>query len=264
MPELPEVEVFRKEVAEDAVGEIISSVSVGIPKMIKFITPSALTKALQNQKITATSRFGKNLLLKTNNGLFLRLHFGMTGYLQYEKDDLPLPQYTCIALHFKSGKRLIFVDPRKFGAVQYIDNLDDFLVKAHIGPDVETLTQKEFASLLKDRKRPIKITLMDQSLMSGLGNLYTDEILFQARIHPETAAESLSSKELTTLYKKIRSVIKEAIKDHAEREQMPVRYLINHRKQGETCPQCKRGKIHMKTIGGRSTYFCDFCQKEPN
>ena len=257
MPELPDVEIFRREVAEDTVGEVITSISVGIPGMIKFISPLELTHALKNQKIAATRRHGKNLFLKTKGGAFLRLHFGMTGYLELEKDQGDLHRHTCLALHFKSGRRLTFIDPRKFGSVEFIDNFDDFLNKAHIGPDAETLNAGEFENLLHKRKAQIKPVLMDQSLMSGLGNVYTDELLFQAGIHPETKTDELNRKDILNLFKKMKSVIKEAIKDHANRKEMPKKFLIHSRHPGCPCPLCKRGIIRMKTIGGRSTYFCE-------
>lgn len=257
MPELPDVEIFRREVAEDTVGEVITSVTVGIPGMIKFISPHDLSYALKNQKIGATRRHGKNLFLKTKGGAFLRLHFGMTGYLELEKDQGDLHRHTSIALHFKSGRRLTFIDPRKFGSVEFIDNFDDFLNKAHIGPDVETLKARDFEALLHQRRGQIKPALMDQSLMSGLGNVYTDELLFQAGIHPEIKIDDLNHKDILLLFKKMKSVIKEAIKDHANRKEMPKNFLIHSRHQGSPCPLCKRGVIRMKSIGGRSTYFCE-------
>jgi len=257
MPELPDVEVFRREVAEDTVGEVISSVSIGIPGMIKFISPSDLSASLKKQKIAGTRRHGKNLFLKTKSGPFLRIHFGMTGYLEYEDDDQELHKHTCLALHFKSGKRLSFIDPRKFGAVEFIDNFNDFLHKAHIGPDVETLSAAKFEELVTSRRGQIKPVLMDQSLMSGLGNVYTDELLFQAGIHPEVKVDKLNHKSILVIYKKMKAVIKEAIKDHALRDKLPKKFLIHSRHSGSPCPLCRKGKIKMKTIGGRSTYFCD-------
>lgn len=262
MPELPDVEVFRKEVAEDTIGEVISSISVGTPKMLKFITPSKLTLKLANKKITATKRHGKNLFIKTKDGSFVRLHFGMTGYLEFGYENDKLPKHTALCLHFKSGKRLLFIDPRKFGAIEYIDNFSDFLNKAHIGPDIETLNLKEFEKLLLKRHGQLKPALMDQSLMSGLGNVYTDEMLFQAKIHPEIAIGKLSHKDMALMFKKMKVIIKEAIKDHAERALMPDKYLIHRRHKGDKCLQCHKGIIQMKTVGGRSTYFCDFCQRQ--
>lgn len=261
MPELPDVEVYRKEVAEDAVGEVITSVSVGTPKMLKFISPARLALKLTNKKITATKRHGKNLFLKTKDGSFLRLHFGMTGYLEYEYEKDSLPKHTALCLHFKSGKRLLFIDPRKFGAMEYIDNFADFLNKAHIGPDIETLTLKEFEKLLHERHGQLKPALMDQTLMSGLGNVYTDEMLYQAKIHPEISIDRLNHKDIALMFKKMKTIIKEAIKDHAERSLMPGKYLIHRRHKGEKCLQCHKGTIQMKTVGGRSTYFCDWCQR---
>lgn len=264
MPELPDVEVFRKEVAEDTIGEVITSITVGTPKMIKFIGLRELGTSLTRQKIIGTKRHGKNLFLKFKNDHYLRLHFGMTGYITIEDDNGDLPRHTCLALHFKSGKRLVFVDPRKFGAVEYIDQFSDFLNQAHIGPDVETLGLQEFSNLLRNKRSQIKPLLMDQSLMSGLGNVYTDEVLFQAKVHPETHIDKLDHKIISAIYRKIKSVIREAIKDHAERDEMPARFLIHHRHAGDKCPQCRKGHIEMKAVGGRSTYFCNYCQKLPS
>jgi formamidopyrimidine-DNA glycosylase len=262
MPELPDVEVFRKEVAEDAINEVIASITVGTPKMLKYISPQKLAMKLHGKKITATKRHGKNLFLKTKDGSFLRIHFGMTGSLEYEDESDKLPKHTSLCLHFKSGKRLLFVDPRKFGAVEYIDNFNDFLNKAHIGPDIESLSLKDFEKLLSLRHGQLKPALMDQSLMSGLGNVYTDEMLYQAKIHPEIHIDKLEHKDIALMYKKMKSVIKEAIKDHAEWSLMPDKYLIHRRHRGEKCLQCRQGTIQMKTVGGRSTYFCNWCQRE--
>lgn len=261
MPELPDVEIFRREVAEDAVGDVITSISINAPKMIRFITPKDFLISLTGQKITATKRHGKNLFLKTKTGAFLRIHFGMTGYLEYQEDSGKLPSHTCLCLHLSSGSRLVYIDARKFGAIEFIDNFDDFLHKAHIGPDIETLKATEFENLIRKRHGQLKPVLMDQSLMSGLGNVYTDEVLFQAKIHPETLVDELKSKDIHVIYKKMKAIIKEAIKDNGVRDKMPVKFLIQHRHKGERCPQCRKGVIEMKTVGGRSTYFCAFCQK---
>jgi formamidopyrimidine-DNA glycosylase len=261
MPEMPDVEVFKKNVADKAVKEEVRSVTVVCTKVVKDLSGRELDRKLKGLKILSSFRYGKKLFLELEHNRYLGFQFGMTGSLSIDLETTELPVYTCFSLHFKSGRRLLYLSKRKLGSVEYIEDIERYLDQKHMGPDIEDLNFKQFHEILKDHHGHVKSALMNQKLLAGLGNIYTDEALFQAGINPQQNLTELAEENYRILFKKIQTIIKEAIKDQADPERMPAEFLIHHRRQGDRCPLCKKGSINKIQLGGRSTYFCDKHQK---
>ncbi len=259
MPELPDVEIFREE-AEKAKNSGMESFEIYDKEFIG-ISKNEFSKKLKGEKFKKATRRGKYLFLSTSKEKAVVMHFGMTGDLKYLKESEDAPEYAKYSFGFKNKHKLHYISKRKLGHVEFTDNLRDFIEDKELGPDVLEINEKEFVSLLKDKKSMIKTTLMDQSTISGIGNLYADEILFQCKIHPKQKITDLSDSDFKSLYKNIRKVLEKAIEKEADPSKLPKSYLLQNRKEGYDCPKCK-GKIKKIKISGRSGYYCPSCQKK--
>lgn len=259
MPELPDVEVYRRYAARLARGKKISSVSVYDPRIIRGSGLQALENRLRGRSIARLGRHGKNLFLWLDRGGGLAMHFGMTGRLKHERDRGPLPPHTRFLLRFRSGDRLDYVNQRGFGSVAFTAGEKELVRDRRLGPDALEIPAGEFAKRLDGRRGAVKAALMDQSLVAGIGNVYSDEILFQARIHPKTPCAELSADRLKGLYRAMRRVLKESIRAGADRERMPSSFLTPRRRAGAPCPRCG-GPIQALPMGGRTGCFCPRCQ----
>ena len=186
----------------------------------------------------------------------------MTGDLVH-LDELKgkLPSYTCAIFYFTNGEAMAYTDRRRLGRIGFAKDLED-LVKIHdLGPDALHVKPEEFESILKNKKGKVKPTLMDQSLIAGLGNVYTDEVLFQAKIHPESSLKNFEAKHFIALHKNISPVVVQALKVNGERSEFPKsKFLMSHRVDGGNCPR-DNNTLTVKTVGGRTTYFCEKCQE---
>ena len=266
MPELPDVENFKRYLDRTARDKKIAHAEVRAGRMLQRISGPALARALTGRKITCSRRHGKHLFAGLDNGRWLALHFGMTGYFDYFKKPEDDPAHDRLRLDFSKGGHLAFVNQRKFGKLHLIDAPDDFIAEEKLGPDAldRALTAKKFRELLAGRHGEIKAALMDQSLIAGIGNVYSDEILLQARLHPKTHVEDLDSKQIGNLYRVMRRVLKTAISKGAGSERLferaPPSYLLRHREAGAKCPRCG-GKVRIMKAAGRTAYFCPRCQK---
>ena len=149
------------------------------------------------------------------------------------------------------------------GKVDLIDDIGEYIKKKKLGIDPleDKLNLKDFYKLFNNRSGSIKSALMNQNILAGIGNIYSDEILFQAGIHPAANIKKLKESDLKNIYHKMNSVLKKAISVNAEPDELPKTYLVENRKNGEDCPKCN-GKIKKQTIGGRSSYFCTKHQKK--
>jgi formamidopyrimidine-DNA glycosylase len=272
MPELPEVETYRRFLDELAVGQTIVALQVNDAKVL--VTPEdQLRPALLGRTITGTSRLGKNCFLELDNGRVLVLHFGMTGDVGAYRDEADAPRFTRVALHLADGLRLAFVDPRKFGRIRLADSVAAHQQAKKLGPDALDITAAELQLKLSRRKTAIKPLLLDQSITAGLGNWIVDEVLFQAKIHPERAGTSLSTKEFGELQAATQLVLNTAIRQEANYRQFPTSFLIHAREWDASatpgsdahkfCPRHARVKIEKYYVGGRATYVCAKCQPTP-
>jgi formamidopyrimidine-DNA glycosylase len=265
MPELPDVESYRRYLSAKGLHKRIRDVHVGNTTILRGVTSRGLKQALRGRQMERTRRHGKHLFALLDDGTWLAMHFGMTGRLAYFKRLEDDPEHDRLRLDLANGYHLAFDDTRMLGRVRLISDPDDFIAAEKLGPDAldASLDKRAFVRLMKGRKGRIKSALMDQTLLAGIGNIYTDEILFQARLHPNTLVQRLSDEELRALHKTIRRVLKVAIERGAGSEQwvdrLPAKYLLRHREAGATCPRC-RGMIKRSRAGGRSFYYCPRCQ----
>lgn len=260
MPELPDVEIFKKYLDQYALDQKIEGIEVFENKLIRGATGKEVEEALHNDSFTSSERYGKWLLVKTKKGRALAMHFGMTGKLQYLEDGDNLPSSTRFIIEFKGKKKLAFADRRKLGGIELVKNKEDLITKHNLGPDATIISWQEFKEALHKKSRKIKTVLIDQSILAGIGNVYADEILFQSKVHPETSAAKLEEKQLKEVFKNINPVLRTAIKHQGKRKSLPDHYIIPHRKEGADCPVCG-GKIEVIEVGGRTTYFCPGCQE---
>ncbi|MCC2546493.1 DNA-formamidopyrimidine glycosylase [Hymenobacter sp. BT175] len=275
MPELPEVETYRRFINELAVGQTIAAVQVNDAHVLA--TPEDQLRAgLLGRTITGTSRLGKNCFLELDNGRVLVLHFGMTGDVSAYRDEPDTPRFTRVALHLEdSGLRLAFIDPRKFGRIRLADSVAAHQQAKKLGTDALDITAAELQQKLARRKTLLKPLLLDQGITAGLGNWIVDEVLFQARIHPERLGASLSDKEFKALHAAIQLVLSTAINQEATYRQFPSSFLI-HAREWDTsatptsgdahtfCPRHSKVRIEKYYVGGRATYTCSRCQPHPH
>jgi formamidopyrimidine-DNA glycosylase len=187
------------------------------------------------------------------------LHFGMTGDLEYS-ELTNQPKSYAIIFQFRNKHQLVFSDVRKFGKIALVKDVAAFIKKRGYGTDALSITKEEFLKKFSKKRTSIKTSLMDQKAVAGVGNEYSDEILFWCRIHPASSTVKLSEKQLTEIHKAMLSILKEAVKKRAERKKMTRFFFLENRKAGLVCSRCK-GKTEWETIGGRSSYFCPSCQK---
>jgi len=270
MPELPEVETIARGLAKRVVGDVIESVWLGSkPEPLK--SPAAtIAAALSSKKITDVRRSGKHIVFDleaTENGPRSAqwvAHLGMTGSFLVCPPDAEVAKHTHAIVKLSSGRELRFVDPRRFGRLSVIEKFE--------APGAEPLNVsfEDFIRLFRGRKTPIKSALLNQKLLSGVGNIYADEALFRAEIRPRRRAASLSRDELRRLHGSLKRILKEAIRlggssisDYVDANGDEGFFQLKHRvygREGKPCLVCKT-PIKRVVIAGRSSHYCPKCQK---
>ncbi|ALP53895.1 hypothetical protein Tel_12545 [Candidatus Tenderia electrophaga] len=260
MPELADVEVFRQYLNATALHQEIAHTHVEGEQILAGTSPQGLGRALKNNQFDATRRHGKYLFIELHHGGWLVMHFGMTGRLSYFDGDRQTPEHTQLLLDFKNGRRLAYVAPRKLGRIELTRNPPTFIAAHELGPDALTPSLADFKRLAEGRRGSVKGWLMNQQVMAGIGNVYADEILFQARIHPRRKVQDLDARDLDTLYKKIHQVFDAAIAAKVAPDDMPDDFLLPHRKKGGNCPGCQ-GKVKQIAVSGRNGWYCPRCQE---
>jgi formamidopyrimidine-DNA glycosylase len=190
----------------------------------------------------------------------MRLHFGMTGSLRYFKSEEKAPRHARVLFVFAKDYRLAFDDQRKFGEVGLIKDVDEFIKERALGPDALDVRLSQFKETLGKHRAAVKSALMNQKLIAGIGNIYADEILFRARIHPATQTARFSKEAWERLFRATRYILGKAIASQADAERMPGSWLLPHRRRGEECPRCGL-ELKSSRIGGRTAWFCPHCQK---
>src|SRR6266487_3698092 len=186
MPELPDVEIFKRYFDATSLHQRIDDVDVRSRYVLKGVSASELARRLKGGRFKCTRRHGKHLFVRADRDLWLRLHFGMTGSLQYFKHEEQAPTHARVLFIFANDHRLAFDDQRKFGQIGLLKDVDEFLKKRELGPDALEISLGEFREILGKHRGAVKSILMNQRLISGIGNIYADEILFRARMHPAT------------------------------------------------------------------------------
>src|SRR4030066_2389631 len=264
MPELPEVETVIRGLKKTILGKTIQKVEVFFPKVIKQELPK-FSRNLENSSIEKISRRGKNILISLSNGKTWLTHLGMTGHLFFQKsNNLPKAKHDILKIRFKNNSGgLRFEDMRKFGRT-YIVEENPLKAIEKLGPEPLKVSFKQFEEIFSATKRKIKPALLDQSLLAGIGNIYADESLFEAKIHPQTRTDKLSEVALRGLYWGIRKTLKKAVKtggssvaNYVDVDGNPGHFQIYHKvygREGQPCPRCG-AKIKRILVRQRSTHF---------
>jgi len=264
LPELPEVEVTRRYLERNSLARPVSRVSVPDARVLRDVNPSILGRTLKHASFVAANRRGKYILLPADNGNTLLFHFGMTGNAVFCEKGLDEPDWGRVVLHFDDGSRLFYTSKRVLGkiAVFHATDEDEIPDIAGLGPEPlsRVLTFIRFKTIVSPRPPAIHSVLMNQELIAGIGNIYSDEISFQSGVRPDRKASSLSDANLRLLFDSMKRVLGLAITLNTKLEQYPGDWIIPHRKRGGTCPVCG-GALVKKTIAGRSSYFCPKCQE---
>lgn len=263
MPELPDVEAFRQTVENAALRTPVQHTTVQDSRILDDrLAPSGLGRRLKSKAFTAAHRHGKVLFLRQGRGRgALVLRFGMTGSVQICKKNEELPDHTRAELCLSNGSRLAVISQRLLGSIGFTDDESQFIEDEDLGPDALNggLSKKDFIDMLSQSRATVKATLMDQSRIAGIGNVYADEILFQAGIRPDRKAEGLSEKESATVYRKMHHVLHLAANRLTEQKDFPGSWLLPKRGKHNPCPHCN-GKIKSMKVSGRTTWYCPHCQ----
>ena len=261
MPELPDVEVFKQYLDATSLHQTIKEVEVRHQRVLKNVSEDALREELRGQALESSRRHGKHLLVELSGGKWLIFHFGMTGYFSYYKDEKQEPPHARLLLHFDNGYRLAYDSQRMLGGIELVEEPEQYISKHELGTDAlsEAFDLQAFKKILAGKRGASKAALMDQQSLAGIGNIYSDEILFQAGIHPKKSVSDLTEQEARSLYQAMKRVLQTAIRNQADPQQFPDSYLIPHRRKGEKCPQCS-GEVKQEKISGRTAYYCPTCQ----
>lgn len=271
MPELPEVENIVRDLQPKLCGKLIKEVEV-VHHGIIAGQKNSFSRLLRNKKIKGLSRKGKCIVFDLSNGYELSIHLGMTGQLLYRQKGRAIDRHIRMIFYLNDNlHELRFADMRRFGWVSlrkpgenkntYLDNL---------GPDALALDLKGFKTCLSNRTGTVKGLLLNQHIISGLGNIYTDESLYRAGIHPQKKVSTFTEQEIKRLHKVIRQVLEKAIVcggstvsayrlPDGKKGEFQRQHKV-YQRQGRSCPQCKTPIVRIR-VAGRGTYFCPKCQK---
>lgn len=263
MPELPDVQVFKEYIDATSLHQPIKEVQIPRKDILGEVSASSLRKHLRGRELESVRRHGKYLLVELDQDGWLVLHFGMTGELKYARSGDP-PDHTRLLLKFDDGQ-LAYRCTRMLGKVDWTDDADRFVADQELGIDglSDQLDLDTFRRLMEDKHGTIKSALMDQSTIAGIGNVYSDEILFQAKIRPDASVGDLDDDQIKTLHRELKRVLSAAIGARARPEEMPSTFLLRCRNDSEPkCPRCG-GSIETRKVSGRTSYFCPRCQSEP-
>ena len=260
MPELPDVESFKRYLDATSLHQRITGVDVRSAYVLKGVSARELVRRLKGRRFESSRRHGKHLFVRVDGDLWLRLHFGMTGSLQYFKREEDAPKHARVLFVFANAHRLAFEDQRKFGEIGLVKDVDEFLKKRGLGPDALDISFSQFQGIFVNHRGALKAILLNQKLIAGIGNIYADEILFRARIHPATESGRVGETTVGRLFRATCYILQKAIEAKADADRMPKSWLLPHRGKGGKCPRCGR-ELKSATIGGRTAWFCAHCQK---
>jgi formamidopyrimidine-DNA glycosylase len=274
MPELPEVETIRRQLAPHLEGRTILRAEILDPRWTRPVDPEPVQAELTGARVEQVLRSGKYLVWELSGDRHLLMHLRMTGGLLF--DPVAEPLHTRVRLELDGGHRLLYVDPRRFGTGHLVSGSDarDAYLDARIGVEPMTpgFTAEHLRSLARGRIAPVKAFVLDQRRIAGVGNIYADEALFRAGIHPLRPAGRLSTGD----WDRLRTGIEEALLAGIDAKGASIddfrhldgargsfqdRFLV-HRRAGEPCVVCGR-PIRKLVVGGRGTYVCESCQPRP-
>ncbi len=269
MPELPEVETIKNELEPFLIGHRITGITLCWEGIVREPSPQEFCSRLVGQRVTGITRRGKYLLFHLDGGILI-IHLKMTGSLLLKQGTAQLDRFIRAIIYLDGGVAIYFRDPRKFGVMRLVRDASPVI--GNLGPEPleDDFSAQVLAERLQKRKAPLKAILNDQSLVAGIGNMYADEALFSARIHPQRSGSSLSPDEVKRLHRSIRQVLQGAINDKGasvntyfrpsgEKGTAHFEFRVAHQ-GGKPCPRCGT-PIERITVRGRGTYFCPRCQR---
>jgi formamidopyrimidine-DNA glycosylase len=278
MPELPEVEVVRRDLEREIVGKRIKDVEVdGMRTVRRHHNRKQFINRLVGHTFTAVYRRGKYLLCRLDDDDVLVVHLGMSGQLLRTKSVREArAKHTHVVITFQHGGQLRFVDPRTFGEMfvtEYDGVEQDVTELAHLGIDPlsRAMSWEHFGSLMSQRHAKLKSLLMDQKFMAGIGNIYSDEILWGAGLRWDRTSDTLTDQEIRRLYRSMMETLQDAVKyrgssladeQYVDLYGKPGEFQHHHNvyaREGESCPRCRHTIVRLR-VGSRSTFFCEACQ----
>ncbi|MGO9249531.1 MAG: bifunctional DNA-formamidopyrimidine glycosylase/DNA-(apurinic or apyrimidinic site) lyase [Solirubrobacteraceae bacterium] len=274
MPELPEVETIRRQLAPLVEGRRLARVEILDPRWSRPLAPGELAEALTGRRVERLGRRGKYLLWHLSGDVHLAQHLRMTGAVLCEPK--PEPAHVRVLIELAPKRRLVIVDPRRFGTGELLlgsEALEAFFAaRLGVEPFDDRFTPEHLRSIARGRSAPIKALLLDQRRIAGVGNIYADEALFRAGVHPLRRAGWLSRAQYAGLRETIIQALSEGIEArgatiddfrHVDgvRGSFQDRFLV-HRREGEPCPNCGTTIVKM-VVAGRGTYVCETCQPRP-
>jgi formamidopyrimidine-DNA glycosylase len=274
MPELPEVETIARDLnAAGIVGKTVSCARVNWARTIAEPSPAEFCRRMADKRITAVGRRGKFLVFRFAGGQTLLLHLRMSGRLHHVPAEAPASTHEHVILSFTDGSELRFHDTRKFGRIHLLEDADQILGRLGPEPLGPGFTAERFARMLAARSRLLKPLLLDQMFLAGLGNIYVDEALWEARLHPQRRSDSLGRRKAQALHAAIRLVLRRGIRNLgtslgtgkanfysvSRRRGRNSDELNVFRRTGEPCPRCG-SEIRRIIVGQRSTHICPRCQ----
>lgn len=259
MPELPEVETFRRYIERTSLHRTVREVVVNNRTVLGKTTADELKRAVEGSSFGSAQRHGKQLFLELGEGEFLTWHFGMTGEPVFYDDGESAPRFDRVDFAFEKG-HLGFDDPRMLGRIGLTSSVEEFVKAKKLGPDALLIRKKDFVERFEAARGAVKAALMDQHKLAGIGNIYSDEALFQSRIDPRTDVRKLDRKDLELIHHNIGKVLKASMDVGAELDKLPDDFLLRYREKGAACPNCG-GSMSTVTIGGRTAYLCRACQE---
>ena len=274
MPELPEVETIRRDLSASILGKSFVSVTLNWPRMVQIPSPQAFEQRLKGKTIAGLDRRGKYLIFRLSSGESLILHFGMSGSLLLDPQN-QTDRHIRAIFHLDDGSRLYLRDPRKLGGIWLVEDENRLDRISRLGPEAldPRLTAEAFVAGAKGHSAPIKAVLLDQSFIAGVGNMYADEALFAASIHPARKTNNLSRDEIKRLHHAIGEVLKKAInsggasisdyrRPDGKSGEAQFVFKVAHQ-LGKKCNKCGT-PIERIPIHKRGSYFCPKCQRKIN
>lgn len=262
MPELPEVHNFKRYFDETALRQRITEVHVHDDFIIRNCSGADFADRLAGRMFTGSLRRGKYLFAHLDNGHDVLLHFGMTGDLHYYDTEEAQPRFERFAFAFENGMRLGFEDSRKFARILYLEDREAYIREIGLGPDALLIAEADFVEVARGRSTTLKGFLLNQSHLSGVGNLYADEICYRARLHPGNRLDRLSDGELRNIYRHLREVFSYAVENAPYYKEYPENWFWHvWREEGRPGPE-GYGVVKKTKIAGRTTYYCEGWQEE--
>lgn len=260
MPELPEVEAARRWLERHALGRRIERIRVRDPRLLRGSSPPPAGR-LAGRRVVSTLRHGKHLFAGIEGCGWLVFHFGMTGELEtFSKGEEPRGRAVAAVIHLQGGRGVAFLDRRKLGRFGWVKDPQERI--RSLGPDALAVKRGEFEGLVRARRGSVKALLMNQTALAGVGNLYADEILFQAGLHPRFPLAGMPALRRERLFGALKKVLAEAVRREAAGLERPGRWLLARRDRDRRCPLCG-ASLRTDRVAGRTSWYCPRHQPAP-